>query len=358
MSLQEKVKNISLRAESLIEQISTEEGTKNALIMPLIGALGYDVFDPSDVTPEFAADVGIKKGEKVDYAIKHDNKPSILVECKAVGSSLSVEKASQLYRYFSVTDARFAILTDGIEYLFYSDIDSPNKMDPIPFFEFNLLRYDNHHIEDLAKFSKEKFSLEDILAAANKLKYLKGFKSALVKEAATPSDNFVKLLLADFHSGRLTQQVIDEFRPTAQQALRQYVNEQINERLRSAMAPAPKPEVISESETNSDSAPRNEGEDDNGIVTTVDEIEGYHIVRAILREIVDVSRIVMRDTKSYCGILLDDNNRRPICRLHFNYSQKYIGLFDKERTETRHPINSLDDIYKFADVLHETVHYY
>jgi predicted type IV restriction endonuclease len=98
--------------------------------MPFISALGYDVFDPVEVIPEFTADVGIKKGEKVDYAIKQDGKIIMLFECKCCNGSLDDCHASQLYRYFSVTEARIAVLTDGIIYRFYTDIEQPNKMDP------------------------------------------------------------------------------------------------------------------------------------------------------------------------------------------------------------------------------------
>lgn len=59
----------------------------------------------------------------------------------------------------------------------------------------------------------------------------------------------------------------------------------------------------------------------------------------------------MRDTQSYCGVLLEDNNRKPICRFHLNRSQKYIGLFDQEKNETRQAIESVDDIYGFAEQL-------
>ena len=91
--------------------------------------------------------------------------------------------------------------------------------------------------------------------------------------------------------------------------------------------------------------------DDDGIETT-------QIVKAILRKDVDASRVVLRDVKSYCGILLDDNNRKPICRLRFNRSQKYLGLMDKEKNEERIAIEKMDDIYDYADKLREIVAYY
>lgn len=96
----------------------------------------------------------------------------------------------------------------------------------------------------------------------------------------------------------------------------------------------------------------------DGIETTLEEIEAYQIVRAIACSEIAPARIAQRDTKTYFGVLLDDNNRRPIARLWFNTSQKYIGLFDSEKNETRYPINTSDEIYQFADQIRKTVHYY
>src|SRR3954467_14919592 len=147
-------RELSARIPKQLPHIHTEEATKNALIMPFISALGYNVFDPTEVTPELHADIGLKKGEKVDYAILKDGKPILLFECKWHGADLSKEHASQLYRYFSVTEARFSVLTNGIIYWFYTDLDASNKMDAKPFFEFNMLDFKESDIEQLKKFSK------------------------------------------------------------------------------------------------------------------------------------------------------------------------------------------------------------
>src|SRR5689334_11303987 len=111
MDFAERIGELAALVVKQAGDIQTEEATKNAMIMPLIAALGYNVFNPREVTPELHADVGVKKGEKVDYAIIVGGKPAILFECKWHGADLSKEHASQLYRYFSVTDARFGVLT-------------------------------------------------------------------------------------------------------------------------------------------------------------------------------------------------------------------------------------------------------
>jgi hypothetical protein len=156
--------------------------------MPFIAALGYNVFDPSEVTPELNADVGLKKGEKVDYAILRDGKPIILFECKHHAADLSKVHASQLYRYFSVTEARFAVLTNGLVYWFYTDLEAANKMDSRPFFEFNVLDVREQDTEELKKFSKSSFDLNNIITTASELKYTREIKRILFEQMQEPTE--------------------------------------------------------------------------------------------------------------------------------------------------------------------------
>ncbi|SES62864.1 hypothetical protein SAMN05216326_10124 [Nitrosomonas marina] len=344
MDLIDRIKEIASRIPKQISHIQTEEATKNAFVMPFIGALGYDVFNPIEVIPEFTADIGSKKGEKVDYVIKKDDRIIILIECKWSGADLHINHASQLYRYFSVTEARFAILTNGINYQFYSDIDEPNKMDSKPFFEFNILNFENHQINELKKFTKSAFSLDDILTTASTLKYTNEIKKILEEELHNPSEAFVRFFASQIYDGRLTQSVIEQFTKIVKEARNQFINERLNERLKSALAA----NESSNSEQNS-----NDGKEetkDTEIETTQEEYDGYNVIKAILREIIDVKRIFIRDAKSYCAILLDDNNRKPICRLHFNYKQKYLGVFSN-KNEERLEIDGVDDIFRYAERL-------
>ncbi len=347
MDLIDRIKDLASRIPKQMEHIQTEEATKNAFIMPFISALGYDVFNPMEVIPEFTADIGTKKGEKVDYAIKKDQDIILLIECKWSGADLHKDHASQLYRYFSATEARFAILTNGIDYEFYSDIDEPNKMDSKPFFRFNILRFEEHQIKELKKFTKSSFSLEDILTTASTLKYAGAIKKILAEELKEPSEAFVRFFASQVYDGRLTQQVIEQFTKIVKDARSQFVTERINERLKSALS-ANDIDSVSENIASEEALELQESNPKDGIETTEDEIDGYNIVKAILREVVDVKRVVMRDTKSYCGVLLDDNNRKPICRLHFNYAQKYLGVI-KDKNEERIEIDDVDDIFKHAD---------
>jgi hypothetical protein len=280
----------------------------------------------------------------VDYAIMMEGRPILLFECKAANVDLDDAHFNQLYRYFSATEARFAILTNGIVYRFFSDLERENVMDDRPFLEFDLLDYRDHILEELKKFAKSAFDEQEILSTANQLKYRNEIKRILSKQLSEPDDEFVRLLAGRVYPGHKTAQVIEEFTQITRSAFRQLINEHINARFQSALVGEALPLDDEEEEV-----PR--------IVTTEEEMEAFYIVRAILREVVAGERVFMRDTQSYCGILLDDNNRKPLCRLHFEWSQKYIGLFDEHKQETRAPIDSLSDIYNYADHLKATVAY-
>jgi len=351
MDFIDKIKQLALRIPQQLEYCQTEEATKNALIMPFINALGYDVFNPIEVVPEFTADIGTKKGEKVDYAIMMNGKPIILFECKVAKADLTKEHASQLHRYFTaVKEVRFGIVTNGVIYRFHSDLEAPNRMDDRPFFEFDMLSFQERDVVELKKFTKPSFNLEEIITTASELKYTAAIKQIVATEFETPSDDFITFLAKQVYSGRLTQHVKDQFTAITKKATRSFLTDQINMRLKQAIdedvtlprqpQPVSPPDVPVE-ETD-------DPERKNEIITSEDEIEGYFVVKSILRDTLDVKRIRMRDTKSYCGILLDDNNRKPIARLHFNRPQKYLGLSGDGKKEERIPIDSIDDIYKYA----------
>lgn len=358
MDLIDSLRQLAAKIPKLKQEglVRTEEGTKNALIMPFITALGYDVFDPTQVTPELIADVGTKKGEKVDYAILQNGQPVMLFECKVCGTNLNEVHASQLYRYFSVTTARFGVLTDGVVYHFYTDLDAPNMMDKDPFFIFDMLDIKESQIEELKKFSRSTFDEANILTSASELKYKNLVKGYLLAQTVVPSEGFIRLCLQDSkaYSGRITQSVLDEFAPIIREALRLFINEQVENRLKSALArdtaetaraePAPE-EIPAEQEG-------------HAIVTTQEEIEAYLIVKSILREVIDSKRIFMRDNIGYCSILLDDNNRKILCRLRFTATKKFLGVLNTQKVEEKIAIETIDDIYKHGARLKDALAVY
>lgn len=355
MQFEENLSSLAAKLDQQKSIIQTEEATKTAFIMPFIqNVLGYDVFNPAEVVPEFTADVGIKKGEKIDYAIVKDGHVQILMECKKVGDELSVKHASQLYRYFGVTTAKIAILTNGQVYQFFTDLDSPNKMDEKPFLTLDLLDIDEHAIPEIKKLTKPAFDVESIVSAAGELKYVSQIRRVLANQLKNPDDDFIRFFASRVYEGVITQKIREQFSTLTIKAIRQYLNDQINDRLKSAIALKPQT-ATTEDKLQDEEQPQ---DSDDGVITTTEEIEGFNIIKAIVRSSVDVSRITPRDTKSYFGVLLDDNNRKPICRLHFNRGQKYIGIMDDDKKEVRYPISSLDEIFSFSDELIKSVKSY
>ncbi len=234
-------------------------------------------------------------------------------------------------------------------------------MDEKPFLEFDLLDIDDHVVPELQKLTKSAFDVDSIISAAGELKYVGQIKRVLAAQFQQPDDDFVRFFASRVYEGTITQKVRDQFTQLTRKATVQFLSDQINERLKSAITGNTQPVIVSQAPAE---APESHGsvpdqpEDKDLVVTTAEEIEGYNIVKAIVRSEVDVKRIAARDTQSYFGVLLDDNNRKPVARLHFNRPQKYLGTFDIDKVETRHPINSLDDIFAHAETLKETARAY
>lgn len=346
MDFKDQIKQFSDRVSKLKDNIHTEEATKNAFIMPFLQILGYDVFNPMEVVPEFICDIGIKKGEKIDYAIFREGNPIILVECKHWKQNLNIHDG-QLLRYFHVSKAKFSILTNGLIFRFYTDLAEPNKMDEKPFLEFNIEEIKDGQIEQLKEFHKAYFDVDSIYQSASELKYINEIRKLVQLEFQEPNDEFVKYFAKQVYSSIVTAKVIEAFRPLVKRTVTNIINDTINERLISAITKDDTPlkeEVIPTTVI----SPKAEKE----IVTTAEELEGFYIVRSILRPLIKSSRVTHRDALSYFAIFVDDNNRRPICRLYLDSpTKKYIGIFDLEKKETKSEIKSLDDIYSFSKEL-------
>ena len=341
------VTDLHERLEAAREIAQTEEAIKNAVVMPFLRLLGFDVFDPREVAPEFTADVGIKKGEKIDYAVRIDGEIVLLVEAKALGVDLGKAQFSQLYRYFAACNASVALLTNGRQFRVYTDIDAPNRMDDRPFFTFDLEAYSDADLLELARFHKTAFDIGRIKSTAARLRHVAFAAAYLRTQFSEPDDDFVRLVGRAFHEGNVTAKVLETLRPTVKAAFAQVVRERIESKLKLAFAPvddSPEAEAAGPSEDASD------------IVTTPEEIQGYYIIKAIAAAQVDPARVTMRDAKSYCAILLDDNNRKTLCRLHFNgKKQWYLGLFDEDKKERREPIAGLEALYGYAEEIKAAV---
>lgn len=336
--LETALANLAKRVEQHGATIQTEEAIKTSVVLPFLQALGYDVFNPSEVVPEYTADAVGKKGEKVDYAIMRDGEVSILIECKGLATTLGEKHLAQLYRYFSVTRARFAILNNGREFRFHSDLDEPNRLDGRPFFVFDLLDYSAQSLLELEKFARDGFDLENILAQAERLRYVSAIRKVLLEWMQSPPEALVRLMAAEVHEGRLSAEVRATIGSGVRTAFAEIVRDRVRTRLNTALDDT-LPEAGDAPELAAAVAE---------IETTQEEIEGWLTVKTLLRGKVDGGRVALRDAKSYCAILLDDNNRKPLVRLHFNRAQKYVGLFDGD-VEDRVAIASLDDMLELGD---------
>ncbi len=339
MDFIDELRQLSSRVQQLRDQITTEEATKTAFVLPFLQLLGYDVFNPLELAPEYTADVGIKKGEKVDYAILKDGQPAILVECKWCGEPLEPH-ASQLFRYFATTTAKFGILTNGVVYRFFTDLDQPNKMDLTHFLELNLLDIKEALVPEVKKFHKANFDPDSLADLASELKYTTAVKQLLAKQVAAPDDDFVSYVLSEVYPGRRMQATIEKFREIVRKSFVQFINETVNEKLKSAMQPTV------EQKKEDDTAVESATTEESRIQTTAAEMEAYYIVKSLLYPDVAPDRLVFKDLESYCTILLDNNVRKWICRLKLEGVKKSI-LFPANAggVEVTVPLQSASDLY-------------
>jgi len=346
----EQIKLLSKRVLTIKKSILTEEATKTSIIMPFFQILGYDIFNPAEFTPEFTADVGIKKGEKVDYAIMNDGLPVILIEAKGVNDIL-LKHDSQLFRYFGTTTAKFAILTNGIIYRFFTDLEQANKMDTDPFFEFNLLEIKDNQINELYKFKKDSFDLEKIFSTASDLKYLNKAKEYLNTLWTNPSEDFISHVTGHIYDGKKTKAALEKFEPIIKKSFKQIINDMVNEKLNAALQSTSSEEAQLKNDNELEANIVDEVEVESLIITTQEEIEGYSIVKVILHETVDLERIYYRDNKAYFNILLDDSIRKWILRLRLNGNQKYIQFNDEDKSSVM--IERVTDLLKHRDKIVE-----
>lgn len=354
MDFKDQIKVLGDRVIKLKDQIQTEEATKNAFIMPFLQALGYDVFNPMEVVPEYISDIGLKKGEKIDYAIMKDGHPCILIECKHIAQNLNIHDG-QLLRYFHVSKAKFGILTNGLNYRFYTDLVEPNKMDEKPFLEFNINEIKDNQVEELKKFHKSYFDADSITNTASELKYTNELKQLIQQELANPTPDFVKHFAKQVYPSNISVKVLEQFTNLTKKSIQQHISDLITERLKTALT---KEDEAAKSQEVIQAAEDLVTTDSNKVVTTIEELEGYMIVKTILRQKVPVSRITYRDAQSYFAILLDDNNRKTICRLYLGSGKKYIATLDEAKKEVKVEINSIDDIFNHSATLFNIVEAY
>ncbi|NQE54630.1 hypothetical protein C5S29_13660 [ANME-1 cluster archaeon GoMg3.2] len=226
-------------------------------------------------------------------------------------------------------------------------------MDAKPFLELDMLNLKEPLVEELKRFRKESFKTDEIVSAASELKYTKEIKRILGEELDSPSEAFVKFFTKQVYVGMIRKTAREKFTGIVHHAFKEFINDEISDRLEKALK--------HDGENNGDTTPEPESDvvENDGIVTTEEEIEGFHIVRAILCETINPERVVLKDWKHYCNVLFDGKATKPICRFYFNNPKRiYVSFFDENKKEEKVPIDKLSAIYNYAEKLKATVGYY
>jgi len=354
MDFKDAILQLSERIEKQRDSISTEEATKNAFIMPMISILGYDIFNPFEVVPEMDCDITKKKGEKIDYAIMKGDEPIILIESKHCKQNLNLHE-TQLKKYFVASNARFGVLTNGIEYNFYTDLDKANIMDDKPFLVVNMLNLSDNDIEQLKKFHKSYYNEQEILSIAAQLQIMLAIKELIINDFQNPSHEFVRYFIREINKGKSTIKQIEQYTPLVKKSISNYVNDVISERLNLAIKNESGQKTNLQKQENEEHREGIVFEDkENGIITTQEEIDAYNIIRSILRKHIDVKKITYTDNKAYFVVKISYFSW--ICRLSLNKSSKRI-CFPKDNYKSNEwfDIDSLDDIFKYEEKLVEAL---
>ena len=361
MDFKDTVLQLAERIAKQKDAITTEEGTKNAFIMPMLIALGYDVFNPEEVVPELDCDLVKKKGEKIDYAIMKDNQPILLIECKHCKQDLNLHD-TQLQKYFVASNARFGVLTNGVEYRFYTDLDKSNLMDEKPFLMVNMLDLSDVDIEQLKKFHKSYYNESEILSTAQELQITLQVKNLFNYNIQAPTTEFVRYFVKELNDGKYTSKQVEQYTPIVKKSFNSVINDIIAERLNVAIKSENQKEDITKDKVTIENLEEKlpDGvvfiDKESGIVTTQEEIDAYNIIRSILRKNVDVCKITYKDTKSYFVVNFDNSPSYWICRVSLKqYSKRVCFPKDNYKSNEWFDIESLDDIFKYSDRLGESL---
>lgn len=316
MGFKNKLQIFSNQVTERKQVVTNEEMTKQSLIIPFLQLLGYDVFNPLEVKPEYDADFGFKKGEKVDYAIFQNNEPIIFIEAKAVNEKLNLHNG-QLARYFNATPSvKVAILTNGIEYHFFTDLTKENIMDRSPFYTFNIESFNDIDIENIEKFQKGKYKSGSIITLAEDLVYFSSLNVTLKELFKNPSDEFLRFLIKDFSNSRITTNVIERFKPIVKKAINSTLLEIISEGLTETASTAEVGKVQAVSNSNDTKK--------LGVNTIEDEIKGYELIKDILdKSNRGTAQVEYKDTINYFNIYYESITKWFI-RLKVERGNKYV----------------------------------
>lgn len=368
MSFKESLQRLAVQINERKEYITNEETTKQALIIPFLQVLGYDVFNPLEVRPEYVSDFGKKKAEKVDYAIFKDGSPIIFIEAKSVTENLNLHD-SQLARYFNATpEVKLAILTNGITYKFFTDIGTNNIMDENPFATVNITELSPNDIEILSKFKKDSFETTALITFAEELIYTSNINNKLRELFKNPPDEFIRYLIKDFSDTRITSNVLERFRPIVKKAISTVLLEIVTKGLTKEEV-TDSDAIEQDIEQTNDTPVENEGRPRREVVTSQEELESFEYVKKLLsKNNKDVSALGFKDTTGYFAIYnknvnhwflrlkLDGSNCSVITRLSVEQAMKIANGFKVETApkghgESRIYIDNPGDLSKLDNLI-------
>lgn len=343
MNFSDQLKEFSEKARKLHTNIYTEEATKTSLVLPFFQLLGYDIFNPLEFVPEYTADTGTKKGEKVDYAILKNSDPIIIIEAKPANTELNAKHINQLFRYFTVTKAKFGILTNGLTYCFYSDLEEPNKMDLTPFFKIDILNLTEASISELKKFKKEQYNTKSILSSASELKYTSLLKNAISEQFNNPSEQLVRALIKNIYSGVKTQAVIDKFKELVIVAMNDYISDLLEGKIKAVISSNVLPEAL---------------ENEPAVCKKYDFLPGEIETLDFIKNMLNIEDVSYKKTSRYAYMHLSDSQYKWICRVAVRQENNLFTLhkFDNTDYETEYYFDEVILLEQISGLIKDTYH--
>ena len=336
MGFEHDLNELADRVRTLSPTITNEEATKHALVLPFLRTLGYDVFNPEEIAPEFRAEGGTKPKDKVDYAVILDGKPRVLVECKAVGENLASDHG-QLYRYFGATPAHFGILTDGVEYWFFSDTVQPNVMDTEPFYEMDLREIIDSDVRCLTSFRREHFDERAALAEAEQMRWTQSVQRLIAAQFERPDDELVRWFARKVHGGRYTTAVADNFRSIVRLGFNQEVSDRVKR--------------VVERSLRDSSGSVQQAEGDTDIAAALSDADALRIIQSSVADVVSPNRISLREAKKYGKVLLDDSPTLVVAKLYLGNPNDLAFTIGNGWRSAAYGIESVEQIADWGDEL-------
>jgi hypothetical protein len=335
MGLQEDLRQLAEQFKRRFAAVKGEEATKQALVMPFLQTLGYDIYDPSMVQPEYVADFAKRRSggpaEKVDYAIHKGGQPAIFIECKALDTNLDAHDP-QLARYFNaITTVKLAIITDGVRYRFFTDLTTPNVMDQSPFFVFNMTNFSERDTEHLSRFTYGNFSVESVQTYAQDLIFMEKVAALVGELLRNPSEPFVRFLIDQMEivQGRVTARVIEKVTPVVRRAIHTTIVEMMTKSIAQEMtphgqsdaAPSTAPSVGNKSAETTPTPNSVQESPKSAVETTEEELAIFNVVGQVCHDTGLGVPIAYKDTASYFGINLGKVTRWFV-RVYANGAKK------------------------------------